>query len=296
MTFILKPLTLSLLRLLWPAPCQSLYNIASAFRASQPAEERAPHYDPKHFYPIQIPTILAERYQELRITERITQANSHEGRYCVRTLLDAFDLPEPYGNHVCMVFDPLYEPLWMLKRRFQGIVLPPNVLRAIARMVIIGLDYLHTQSDVIDTDIKPDNILVALRDHPILNRVIQDEIEDPLPQRILEDRTIYLSRSHFGFQASNIGRLVITDFGLSVRGDEGPHHIIQPNGFRAPKVVIGASKSYSAVVGCYHHPVCFPCVCILLRGEECGIYKLLDRSSANRYDSVWQQKSAVFQS
>lgn len=63
MTFTLKPLKLPLLRLFRSAPCQSLYNIASALRASQPAEERAPHYDPKHFYPMQIPTILAERYQ-----------------------------------------------------------------------------------------------------------------------------------------------------------------------------------------------------------------------------------------
>ncbi|CAG8004508.1 unnamed protein product [Penicillium salamii] len=173
MTFTLKPLTLPLLRLFRSAPCQSLYNIASALRASQPAEERAPHYDPKHFYPMQIPTILAERWRwlpprymaikvnankhskksaekELRITERITQANSREGRYCVRTLLDSFDLPGPHGNHVCMVIDPLHEPLWMIKRSFQGSLLP-NVLRAIAWMVIMGLEYLHTQSNVIHT-------------------------------------------------------------------------------------------------------------------------------------------------
>ncbi|CAG8940952.1 unnamed protein product [Penicillium salamii] len=121
MTFTPKPLTLPLLRLLRSAPCQSLYNIASALRASQPVEEEhAPHYDPKHFYPMQIPTILADRYQNvnankhikmsaekgLRITERITQANSYEGRYFVRTLLDSFDSPGPHGNHVCMVFDP----------------------------------------------------------------------------------------------------------------------------------------------------------------------------------------------
>lgn len=50
-----------------------------------------------------------------------------------------------------MVFDPLYEPLWMLKERFHGNVLPPNVLRTIIRMVIMGLDYLHTQSHIIHT-------------------------------------------------------------------------------------------------------------------------------------------------
>ncbi|CAG8412498.1 unnamed protein product [Penicillium salamii] len=255
MTFTPKPLTVSLLRLLRSAPCQSQYNnIPSVLRASQAVEEeRAPHYDPKHFYPMKIPTILADRKmalasptlcgdkgqckqaflskvrrEELRITERITQAHTHEGRYFVRTLLDSFDLPGPHGKHVCMVFDPLFAST---KR----------------------IDDWSFQSMA---DLKSDNILMALRDHSMLGKVIQDEIEDPLPQRILKDRTIHLSRNNFGFQARNLGRPVITDFGLSVSGDEGPHrHSIQPNEFRAPEVIIGASWSYSAVMVCYDHHI-----------------------------------------
>lgn len=50
-----------------------------------------------------------------------------------------------------MVFDPLYEPLWMLKERFCGGILPPDVLRPIIRMVMDGLRYLHTQSHIIHT-------------------------------------------------------------------------------------------------------------------------------------------------
>ncbi|CAG8051857.1 unnamed protein product [Penicillium salamii] len=268
---------------------------ASFIQASQCVEEeRAPHYNPRHFYPMQLHAVIANRYQvaaklgwgtsstvwlardlyqwrwlpsryvaikvnannytskecaqkELRITQRITQANTaDEGRYFVRTLLDSFDLPGPHGNHICMVFDPLYEPLWMLKQRFQGGVLPPNVLSAVIRMVVMGLHYLHTQCHVIHTDLKSDNILMAFRDHSVLDGVVRDEIEDPLPQKISDDRTIYLSRNDFGFQASNLGRPVITDFGLSVCGDKAPHnHPIQPNGFRAPEVIIGASWDYS---------------------------------------------------
>ncbi|KAJ5087687.1 kinase domain protein [Penicillium angulare] len=170
--------------------------------------------------------------KELRVTQRITQANSaDEGRYFVRTLLDSFDLPGPHGNHICMVFDPLYEPLWMLKERFQGSVLPPDVLKTIIRMVMMGLHYLHTQSHIIHTDLKSDNILMALRDHSVLDAIIQHEMNDPLPQKVCSDRTIYLSRNDFGFQLNSLGRPVITDFGLSVYGDEGPHnHPIQPNG------------------------------------------------------------------
>lgn len=81
-----------------------------------------------------------------------------------------------------MVFDPLYEPLWMLRERFHNSVLPPNVLRPIIRMVVNGLYYLYTETHIIYigrsnnnilitmfeiltmADLKSDNILIALRD------------------------------------------------------------------------------------------------------------------------------------
>lgn len=87
---------------------------------------------------------------------------------------------------------------------------------------------------------------MALRDQSILDAVAHNEMEAPLPQKNSIGRTIYLSRNDFGFQADNIGRPVITDFGLSVREDKHAHnHTIQPNGFRAPEVIIGADWDYS---------------------------------------------------
>lgn len=88
---------------------------------------------------------------------------------------------------------------------------------------------------------------MALRDHSVLDAVARDERQDPLPQKTFQDRTIYLSRNDFGFQVHNLGRPVITDFGLSVHGNKPRHnHTIQPNGFRAPEVIIGAGWDYSA--------------------------------------------------
>ncbi|CAK44789.1 uncharacterized protein An04g08230 [Aspergillus niger] len=191
------------------------------------------------------------RCSQIKVNNYATKEDAAE---IVSTLLDSFDVPGPHGLHVCMVFDPLCEPLWMLKQRFHDDVLPLDVLKPVAKLILEGLGYLHSQCQIVHTgiiinnslDLKPDNILMALRDHSILDKVSQDEIKEPLPQKQLEDRTIYLSRNHFGVEANGSGRPVITDFGLAVDGSRAHYHPIQPDSSRAPEVILGAGWSYSA--------------------------------------------------
>ncbi|KAL3469924.1 kinase-like protein [Aspergillus californicus] len=186
---------------------------------------------------------------ELRITRHITESNpQHPGHCFVRTLLASFDLQVPSGCHVCMVLEPLHDPLWLLKQRFQGNVLPPNVVKLISKLVLEGLHYLHSECHVIHTDLKSDNILMALRDKSVLDAVAHDEIAEPIPLKKLEDRTIYLSRNDFGLQGRGSGRSVITDFGLAVHGDKVPlhRHPIQPDEYRAPEVILDSGWTYSA--------------------------------------------------
>lgn len=47
----------------------------------------------------------------------------------MRTLLDSFNLKGLSGNHPCLVFEPLREPLGMLKTRFVGDIIPLEVLK-----------------------------------------------------------------------------------------------------------------------------------------------------------------------
>ncbi|KAL4797790.1 kinase-like domain-containing protein [Aspergillus venezuelensis] len=200
-------------------------------------EEHAPLYKPQHFYPVRLYEILNERYQlardlyqwhwlppryvaikfnannyasqesaeeELRITEHITNGNiQHPGRLFVAPLLDSFRVKSAEGSHICM-------------RRFEGNIIPLEVLKLVAKLVLEGLRYLHTECHVIHIgrthkqDLKSDNIL-------------------------LTNREIYLSRNYWGLTLKDLRRPVITDFGLA------------PDGYRAPEVCLGCDWSYGVV-------------------------------------------------
>ncbi|KAL2049463.1 hypothetical protein ABVK25_010258 [Lepraria finkii] len=184
---------------------------------------------------------------ELYITQLISKANQrHEGRHFVRTLLDHFTLNGPYENHICLVFEPLREPLWLLNERFEENVIPSNVLKIMVEMLLHGLDYLHTECHIIHTDLKTDNIMVRCEDKSILERDARDEFKHPLPQKKYDDRTIYLSRNNYGQPTSVTGIVSITDFGLSVRGDVSNNGCIQAEVYRAPEVILEAGWTYSA--------------------------------------------------
>jgi len=185
---------------------------------------------------------------ELRISDHIaTTKPSHLGRQFLRTVIDSFMTKGPHGKHMCLVFEPLREPIWLLQRRFDDGRYPPGILKFTLRYILSGLHYLHSECHVIHTDLKPENILVGLESLSVLDNVAKTEIAEPSPRKVLHDRIIYLSRNDFGPPKSSPGKPMITDFGSAAFGNTllPLTHCIQPNPYRSPEVILGAPWSYS---------------------------------------------------
>lgn len=69
----------------------------------------------------------------------------------LRTRLDDFEVAGPAGKHMCLVYEPMREPLWILQRRFVDRQLPLPIAKAYIYFLLVGLDYLHTECRVVHT-------------------------------------------------------------------------------------------------------------------------------------------------
>jgi len=100
---------------------------------------------------------------EIKLLERIATANpSHPGRQHIVSLLDHFEHVGPNGDHICLVFEALGESVLSTIKRYQYRGLPVHIVKQITKQVLLGLDYLHRECGVIHTDLKPENVLIAI--------------------------------------------------------------------------------------------------------------------------------------
>lgn len=114
----------------------------------------------------------------------VWRRSTHEGRHYVLPALHDFIHKGPNGEHVCLVFDVMGYHLGNQAFHFKGKRLPVKSVKSvksIARQVLLGLDFLHTECGIIHTgmtanhksknrgltygiDLQPSNIIMELED------------------------------------------------------------------------------------------------------------------------------------
>ncbi|KAK5304602.1 hypothetical protein LTR99_003665 [Exophiala xenobiotica] len=191
---------------------------------------------------------------EVELSRHIANADPrHHGLRYVRLVRDSFEISGQHGNHLCLVYEPMRETISTFQRRVQNERLPGTVMKPLLRLLLMGLDYLHSECQVIHTGaptithLKPENVLIGIEDHEVIRELIEDEQKTPTPAKVSGDRLIYAHRNFGDFKRAP-GRPTIADFRLAVKvTDDKPfNHPIQADLLQAPEVILRAGWSYSA--------------------------------------------------
>ncbi|KAL5361430.1 protein kinase [Aspergillus floccosus] len=198
---------------------------------------------------------------EKEIESHIAQQDpGHRGRVILRTCLDDVEVTGPDGRHICLVYEPMREPIWILQRRFVDRRIPLPIAKAYIYFLLAGLDYLHSECKVVHSDLKLSNILMSFENESILANFIKRQQRMQYKIDGNGGRTIYRCHNDFGpLDGRDIKNLVpkIADFGLAARLDEPDSrdgvvgkqlgiYPIQPDVYRAPEVILGCGWDFKA--------------------------------------------------
>ncbi|GFF68149.1 serine/threonine-protein kinase SRPK [Aspergillus lentulus] len=162
-----------------------------------------------------LPTFPTASDRELKIYEHLSKVNcTHQGQSLIRELYDLLDLQGPVGKHRCLVMQPMHMPLLeMTSLNLRPFDIP--LLKMTAKRLLLTLDFLHTEAEIIHTDLKTDNLMLTLEDETMLLDCAKAEAEDPSPRKNIDDsRTIYKSRKfRRPTGGKRYGLPVLCDFG-----------------------------------------------------------------------------------
>ncbi|GBE89815.1 kinase-like protein [Sparassis crispa] len=194
----------------------------------------------------------APQIHELEYLQRIRdQSASHPGHVHVIQLRDHFRLQGPNGNHLCLVTEALGESLYSFSKRWKNCRLPMPLVKRIALQTVLALDYLHNSCDIIHTDVKPANILIAIppdQFHPSTTadikmqedpdgRIITLFKSEPIPYPIPGNANLNSDHAWITFDVK------LADVGVACWTDKVHEHftpMIQSPALRAPEVCLGA--------------------------------------------------------
>lgn len=93
-----------------------------------------------------------------------------------------------------MVFEILGVNLLEIMKRYDYKGIPLPLVRRMTKQVLIGLDYLHRKCRIIHTDLKPENVIVALNKDQLKEIAQRGQISSMnkqiRTQNVLQDGTV----------------------------------------------------------------------------------------------------------
>ncbi|KAJ5513879.1 hypothetical protein N7463_003431 [Penicillium fimorum] len=230
----------------------------SGFEVIKPSkileEERFAEFKKGHYYAVNIGDVLVSKYQVVGklgfgTTSTVWLARDLEGHRYVTLKVYTMD---GTGQGEIRTYKALsrgdishpgYAPSYVgelstFNNRSPEHRLSEHLLKSGIKQIFLALDYLHSECQLVHTDIKGDNILQELEEMSILDKFTDSEIEDPSAYY----QPVYASRR---FELpQNFGRAVLSDFGSAVRGNEKRNHDAQPTIYRSPEVMLKIEWSY----------------------------------------------------
>lgn len=188
-------------------------------------------------------------FGELSILQKISTARpTHPGSHHVTCLKGHFVLDGAETQHQAFVTEVLGSTLRNMRRQQPGGTFSIPTTKRVTKQILQALDYLHTECGVIHTDLKSDNIMVALdfADEEIESLLIDDPwlMYPPRSSSFLPKEPIVTIKSqplpNFGVKedGSNL-HVKVGDLGHATWKEKHFHEEIQPIGLRAPEVVLG---------------------------------------------------------
>jgi serine/threonine-protein kinase SRPK3 len=212
----------------------------------------------------------AEHQQEIDNYAKLSRGNqSHIGSNLVRGALGSFTLARPGGDpHYCLVQEPMLDSFHDLVTRYSHRNrFTEELLKAGLRYLFSALDYVHSECQLIHTDIKPANILQTIADTSVFEAYTKAELEGPVPRKYvqLDDgsmTTVYGSR--LIRKPSSWGYPVLGDFGSAVDGNKKHTFDAQPSIYRCPEVMLRAEWGYPADIWNVGAMVSPPALCSVI--------------------------------
>ena len=90
--------------------------------------------------------------RELELSRHIAAVKpGHPALQYIRLVQDSFEILGYMRPHLCLVYDPMREPLWLLQRRFSDGVYSLPLLLYTVKFLLTGLAYLYDKCNIIHT-------------------------------------------------------------------------------------------------------------------------------------------------